>query len=86
MLEVVELSGTIELSEEQTESDTWILKLPGGVCRREGLAEGTLVSLTLKDGGLRTSLIRPPAQKLQEISARLLRKNRRLYEELKRLS
>ena len=80
MIEVLELEKTAN-----AEKDTWILKLPDEVCRREGVAEGTLVSLTIKNNGIQAEFIRPPSKNLQEISKRLLKKNRKLYEELKRL-
>ena len=67
------------------EKDTWIVELPAELCRREGFAEGTRASLTFKDGAIQASFIRPPAKELRDISARLLKKNRRLYEELKRI-
>lgn len=77
---------TLEL--EQTanaEQDTWILKLPDEICRKEGLAEGTMVSLTIQSSGIQATFIKPPSEKIREASARLLRKNREAYEELKRL-
>lgn len=74
-----------ELRTVSVEKDTWILALPDELCQREGLARGTMACLTIKDGAIQSSFIRPPAKKLRDISARLLRKNRELYEELKRL-
>lgn len=69
----------------KAEKDTWILRLPKQVCDREGFAEGTLVSLTIKNSGIDARFIRPPSKKIQEISKRLLKKNKKLYEELKRI-
>lgn len=80
MIKVLELEKTAN-----AEQDTWILELPAEICRKEGFAEGTLVSLTIKDGGIQTSFIKPPSKKLQEISKRLLKENHELYEELKRI-
>lgn len=74
-----------ELKTVSLEKDTWILEVPAEVCHKEGFAEGTLVSLTIKNGGIQASFIKPPSKKLQEISKRLLKKNHKLYEELKRL-
>ena len=76
---------TNELKTVSIERDTWILELPPEICQTEGFAEGTLVSLTIKDSGIQASFVRPPSKKLQEISKRLLKKNRKLYEELKRI-
>lgn len=69
---------------DNPEKDTWIMKLPKEVCHREGLAEGTLVSLTIRDGGIQSSFIRPKLE-LAAISKRLKAKNKKLYEELKRI-
>ncbi len=79
------LEKTNELKTVKLEKDTWILELPAEICRKEGFAEGTLVSLTIKNSGIQASFVKPPAQKLQEISKRLLKKNHKLYEELKRI-
>jgi len=79
-LETIEDLKTVKL-----EKDTWILEVPAEVCAREGFAEGTLVSLTIKNSGIQASFIKPPAQKLQQISKKLLEKNRKLYGELKQL-
>ena len=49
MFEVLELEKTVN-----TEKDTWILKLPKEVCDREDFAEGTLVSLTIRNGAIQS--------------------------------
>ncbi len=67
-----------------SQTDTWIIRLPKEVCHREGFAEGTLVSLTIKNGGIQSSFIRPKPE-LKEISSRLKKKNRKLYEELEKI-
>ena len=41
------------------EKDTWILELPEELCSREGFAKGTLASLTVKNGAIQGSFIRP---------------------------
>ncbi len=53
------LEKTDELKTIKQEKDTWILEVPAEICRREGFAEGTLVSLTFKDSGIQTSYIHP---------------------------
>lgn len=80
----------IDIAEESgqngdSKKDTWILRLPKAVCDREGFADGTLVSLTIKASGIDARFIRPPSKKIQEISERLKNKNKKLYEELKRI-
>jgi hypothetical protein len=44
------------------EKDTWILELPAEICSREGFAEGTLASLTVKDGAINGTFIHPSKQ------------------------
>ena len=80
------MNGILDLETVGVEAntDTWIMRLPKEVCRREGFAEGTLVSLTIKNGGIQSQFIRPKPQ-LKEISDFLKKKNRKLYEELERI-
>lgn len=63
MTEVLEIEK-IEKNPDfvNNEKDTWILKLPAEVCRREGFADGTMISLTFKNGAVKTSIIRPNPQ------------------------
>lgn len=83
MVEVLEANKTDELKTIKAEKDTWILKLPAEICRHEGFAEGTMVSLTIKDVGIKASIIRPLSPKIQEIAKQLLEEDHELYEELK---
>lgn len=53
------LEKTDELKTVKLEKDTWILELPAEICRKEGFAEGTLVSLTIKNSGIQASYIHP---------------------------
>lgn len=53
------LEKTDELKTIKQEKDTWILEVPAEICRREGFAKGTLVSLTFKNSGIQTSYIHP---------------------------
>lgn len=79
------LEKTNELKTVSVEKDTWILEVPPEVCRKEGFAEGTMVSLTIKNSGIQANFIKPPSEKIKEISDRLLKKNHKLYEEMKKL-
>ncbi len=60
------MSETIEKTDElktvKQEKDTWILEVPVEICRHEGFAEGTLISLTFKNGGILTSYIPPSGE------------------------
>ncbi len=69
----------------ETTKNTWLLRLPNDICDREGFAEGTLVSLTVKDGGIQTSFIQPPSKKLREISREILEKDREFNRRLKEI-
>ena len=80
MIEVLELEKTAN-----AEKDTWILELPAEICRKEGFAEGTLVSLTIKNSGIQTSFIKPPSKELQDLADKILEEDRKLFEELKRI-
>jgi hypothetical protein len=88
------MSAVLELSIDKAqqngengkeEKDTWILRLPKQVWDREGFAKGTRVSLTIKNSGIDARFIRPFSKKFQEISDGLKQKNKKLYEQLKRI-
>jgi hypothetical protein len=67
------LEKTTELKTVSQEKDTWILEVPAEVCRREGFATGTLVSLTFRDGGIFTSYIHP-SEKAKTSAKRFINK------------
>ena len=71
MLETVE--QTNELKTVRVEKDTWILELPAELCSREGFAPGTLASLTIKDGAIQGSFIRP-TEKAKQAAKRFINK------------
>jgi hypothetical protein len=73
-----------ELKTVSFEKDTWILELPAEVCRREGFAEGTLVSLTFKNGAIQGSYIRPSAE-TESFLDRVVEEEKEYFEEMKRL-
>ena len=55
---MIETLETSELKTVSVKKDTWILEVPAEVCEREGFAEGTLVSMTFKNGGIQATFIR----------------------------
>ncbi len=61
-LEKTEQLKTDELKTVKQEKDTWILELPAEICQKEGFAEGTMVSLTVKNGGIQVSYIHPSTE------------------------
>ena len=67
------LEKTDQLKTVKLEKDTWILEVPAEVCRKEGFAEGTLVSLTFKNSGIQTSYIHP-TEKAKQSAERFIGK------------
>ena len=62
-----------ELKTISIKKDTWILELPEELCSREGLANGTLASLTVKDGAIQGTFIRP-TEKARQSAERFINK------------
>jgi hypothetical protein len=63
MTEVLEIEKVKQNSEVLIAvKDTRILLLPTEICRREGCAEGTMITLTLKNGAIKSSIINPNPQ------------------------
>lgn len=71
-LEKIETEQKQELPREA--KDTWILRLPAETCLREGLAEGTMISLTVKNHGIQATFIRPNPQ-AREAAQRFIEKH-----------
>ncbi len=63
----------------------WIIEMtPDMVCSL-GVAEGSRILLTSREGNISAEILPPLTPKMKEISQYLLKKNHALYEELKRL-
>jgi len=78
------LEKTDELKTVKREKDTWIVELPLEVCRRDGFADGTLVSLTFKNGAIQGSYIKPSAE-TESFLDRIVAEEKEYFEEMKRL-
>jgi len=65
--------------------NTWILEVPEEVCKVEGFAKGTLVCLTFKDNAIQARYIKPPSDKFQKTSRRVLERNFAAYEEMRKI-
>lgn len=78
------LEKTDKLKTVKQEKDTWILELPAEICRREGFADGTLVSLTFKNGAIKGSYIKPSAE-TESFLDRVVEEEKEYFEEMKRL-
>lgn len=81
-IEQVEVEETAEIIEPNWNS--WTIVIPQEIIQAQGLTEGSLVNLFYEDGEIKSQLI-VPSVKLNEISKRILEKNREAFEELKRL-
>jgi hypothetical protein len=78
------LEKTDELKTIKQEKDTWILEVPAEICRREGFAEGTLVSLTFKNSGIQTSYIHP-SEKSKKSAERFIGKYDDFMKEMQKI-
>jgi len=67
-----------------SEKDTWIFQLPIEVCQREGFADGTMVSLTVKNAGIQTTIIHPSAE-IDDFVRRVIEEEKEYFEEMKRI-
>lgn len=67
-----------------SEKDTWIFELPDDVCQREGFAIGTMVSLTIKNAGIQTTIIHPSTE-IDDFVNRVVEEEKEYFEEMKRL-
>lgn len=73
-----------ELKTVSVKKDTWVLELPAEVCAEEGYAEGTMVSLTFKNGTIQSSFIRP-TQRAKESAERFINKYGDFMKEMQEL-
>lgn len=73
-----------ESKAKHSEADTWIFQLPDDVCRREGFAEGTMVSLTVKNAGVLTTIIHP-SKEIDDFVERIVEEEKEYFEEMKRI-
>lgn len=71
MSEILKESSQIKTI--SVEKDTWVLELPAEICSREGFAEGTLASLTVKDGAIKGTFIHP-TNRAKESAERFINK------------
>lgn len=78
------LEKTDELKVVRQGKNTWTLEVPAEVCRKEGFAEGTLVSLTLRNSGIQTSHIRPSAE-TESFLDRVFEEDKEYFKEMKRI-
>ena len=82
MLETLEKIN--ELKTISVVKDTWILEVPAEVCRNEGFAEGTLISLTLKNDSILGEYLKP-TKDIDDFVSRVVKDDAVFFEEIKRL-
>lgn len=81
------MSDILEKSEEiKVLGKSWVIELSKDFVFDNNLAEGTKVLLTFKDNEkVEAELLPPLSEKLKSISKKILKKRRKVYEELKRI-
>ena len=75
---------TNELKTVSVEKDTWILEVPPEVCRKEGFADGTLISLTLKNDSI-SGVYLKPKKEIDDFVDQVIEDEREYFEEVKRI-
>ena len=85
MSQVVQLEKQgVDSPANSGEANTWILELPDDVCRLEGYPVGTMVSLTIKNGGVQTSIIQPSAE-VDHFIAKVVDEEKEYFAEIKKI-
>lgn len=87
MAEVLEVEQIEAENQEQEDSKiaSWLIEIPVNAVKELGLAEGSRIALTVKDGEVSGDILPPMSDEMQKVSKRVLEKRREVYEELKRL-
>ncbi|MBS1797179.1 MAG: hypothetical protein JSS81_25350 [Acidobacteria bacterium] len=80
----IEQAESEEIEAAEPKWDSWTVEIPSEIIQAQGLANGTLVTLTYNAGKIESEII-TPSLKLSDISNRILEKRREVHEELKRL-
>jgi hypothetical protein len=78
------LGKTNELKTLAVQKDTWILEVPPEVCKNKGFADGTLISLTLKNDSI-SGVYLKPSQEIEDFVGKIVEEEREYFEEMKRL-
>jgi hypothetical protein len=85
VLDLETIEADTSIGTEKQVKNTWFLRVPNDVCNKEGLAEGTLISLTIKNGGIQSQFIAPPSKEMREIGKQIIEKDKELYRRLKEI-
>jgi hypothetical protein len=73
-----------ELKTLTVEKDTWILEVPPEVCKKEGFADGTLISLTPKNDSI-SGVYLKPSKEIEDFVSNVVDEEREYFEEIKRI-
>lgn len=87
MPEVLEITQT-ETEENQIVQpkwDSWVVDIPQKIIEAQGLAEDSMVVLTVKDRKIEAEILEPLSDELKSMAEKILKKRRKVFEELKRL-
>ena len=86
MPEVLEIEqGEIDTSQEiKPKWDSWVIEMPKEIIEAQGLAAGTLVSLTYRNGKVESEII-VRSRRTKESVKRFVENNKEFLEEMKRL-
>lgn len=87
MPEVLEIEQTENMNEVKDENSiaSWLIEIPGKIIDELNLQKGSRIALTVKNGEVSGDILPPLSDKLKTVSNHILEKNRKFYEELKRL-
>lgn len=82
MLETTEKAD--ELKTVSIKKDTWILEVPAEICENEGFPEGTMISLTLKNGSISGTYLEP-SKEIDDFVGKVVEEEGEYFEEMKRI-
>lgn len=63
----------------------WVIEMPPEMARAVGVAEGSLVVLHVHEGSIETEILPPLSLEMKDVAQYVIRKNKELFEELKKL-
>lgn len=87
MSEVLEVTQTKAKDNQtiQPKWDSWVADVPKEIIEAQGLADDAMVVLTIKNGKVEAEILSPLSDELEDIAENILKKRKKLFEELKRL-
>ncbi len=84
LLEIEQTETTNEFKDENNIA-SWLIEIPENVIEDLNLQKGSRIALTVKNGEVYGDILPPLSEKMRAVSNHILEKNRKFYEELKRL-